>query len=391
MFKNTVIVGAGTRETVADIPALMEGSLHALVVDNKSGSSSTIVFHLPEGDLDLPVETGKSTPTYKLNLPEGFLLEATVPAQITLSASYIEQAVDDTLAASIAIQAAQDALDAQQAAEAAAQDAVDDVLALLPEGTINDAITSLTSTWSSTKIAQELEEAGDVEEAPEDGKLYGRKDADWAEIPGGVLSSIYTEFTGSGSFEKDPESSYVAVHCVGGGAGARRAGSNYSAASGAQGWFMIFRAEDLPASVDVVVGLGGTNANGGDSSFNGVVALGGKASQTAALGTRYTCYNGIIFDTYFQNHTWVRLAKGTLEGFGWNATSGSGGAGGTSVYGGGGGCQSTSDPDSGKSLFAGNGAAGDNNGGFPGGGGGTPATDLLETTGGNGVVRIWQW
>ena len=51
---------------------------------------------------------------------------------------------------------------------------------------INDTESALTSTWSSEKIAQELAEAGEVEEAPVDDKAYARKNAGWVEIKAGV-------------------------------------------------------------------------------------------------------------------------------------------------------------------------------------------------------------
>lgn len=301
MFKNTVIVGTGSRETVADIPALMEGSLHALVVDNKSGSVATIVFHLPSGDLDLPVEAGKSAPTFKLNLPEGFLLEATVPAQVTLSASYIEQAIDDSLAASIAVQAAQDALASQQAAEHAAQDAADEVLAILPEGTINDSITSLVSTWSSEKIAQELEEAGDVKEAPEDGTPYVRQDATWVPLPSGGVAKR-TVFNSSGTWTKDQNSKFVFVEAVGAGGGgaASRGYYDYAALGGSGGEYVskLFPASAVPSSVTVTIGAGGAGAlttaqyqamvngsGGGSSSFGSLLQAQGGARGYANTTT----------------------------------------------------------------------------------------------------------
>ena len=50
---------------------------------------------------------------------------------------------------------------------------------------IDDTVTALNSTWSSEKIVQGLAEAGEVEEAPVNGKSYARENARWVEIKAG--------------------------------------------------------------------------------------------------------------------------------------------------------------------------------------------------------------
>ena len=207
---------------------------------------------------------------------------------------------------------------------------------------------------------------------------------------GRAVQNFYQEFTASGNFEKDPTSTYVMVHAVGGGAGGgfESGVNNRCLGTGGEGWLHIFRAEDLPASVSVVVGLGGvgTRANGGDSSFNGVVAKGGTAhlNTVSYIGLRDTANaltsSGSAIDA-------LNLMRDGTEGFcasGYNS--------GNSTYGGGGGNTSTTESFQGVSTFAGNGGLQGENGAFPGGGGGgfTAGADA-DTNGGDGVVRVWQW
>ena len=209
---------------------------------------------------------------------------------------------------------------------------------------------------------------------------------------GRAVQNFYQEFTASGNFEKDPTSTYVMVHAVGGGAGGgfESSGTLRCLGTGGEGWLHIFRSEDLPASVSVVVGLGGvgTRADGGDSSFNGVVAKGGVAFNISGSYIGYRgATTGVGVTTSTNVVSFASLIKDGIDG-----ACSSGFDSGNSQYGGGGGNTSTSSNFQGVSTFAGNGGLQGENGAFPGGGaGGFTAGADADTNGGDGVVRVWQW
>ena len=133
---------------------------------------------------------------------------------------------------------------------------------------------------------------GGIGEAPEDGKIYGRLDATWAEVTGGggggVGSINVKVFTASGTYTPTAGLGFAVIECVGGGgAGGAVAGTdskNFGGGGGGSGGYSrkTVAASVIGASQVVTVGAGGVaglNAdglNGGDSSVGTLcLAIGG--------------------------------------------------------------------------------------------------------------------
>ena len=216
-------------------------------------------------------------------------------------------------------------------------------------------------------------------------------------LPGG-LASGYIEFTTSQTWTVPGGATWLWVEVVGAGAsGAANTASNSSSGgSGGQCVRTLLRAQDVPASVSVVVGAGGAPVSGsvvgndgGDSAFGDVSAYGGRGGMRA---------NGQTLPKTYATLSSVALVDG-LHDAGASAytaetrtTYGGGGGGGYSVTG-----------IRGVSKFHGDGGLGrwDNadghsdDGEFPGGGGGGRgyATSALRMSGAGaaGVVRVWWW
>lgn len=204
----------------------------------------------------------------------------------------------------------------------------------------------------------------------------------------------YLEFTASNASWTKPTCKWMAVHCVGAGGGGGR-GATICPGAGGSGWFLIFRAEDLPSTIAIVVGAGGAKnnsgdgANGGNSSFNGIVASGGAGGATgigvyASFSNGYKSAATMNSELALINHG---LIPGmTFEGAASNINSGMGA---DAIYGGAGGGGVTENSRTGTSLFAGNGGAGTADGVAPGGGGGASSSGCGN--GARGAVRVWWW
>ena len=213
-----------------------------------------------------------------------------------------------------------------------------------------------------------------------------------------------TEFTASGTFNKSPDSAWIEFEVVNGGnSGAVRVSdSTGGPADGGAGGIAIrkrFLAEDVPSSVSVVVGAGGSpataTASTGTSSSDG--NAGGKSSVTGLI-------DGIAPAA-------GRLSLFSVGDMDTHHNAGDGGAqegdnGGSCVTGGAGGGSSATGS-GGKSMEHGDGADGEGfsdadltgaDGSSPGGGsGGARVTNITQSRtvtsgqGGDGIVRVWEY
>lgn len=247
----------------------------------------------------------------------------------------------------------------------------------------------------------------------------------------GVASTVQTvlrEFTTSGIWSKsdyDFKINWVYVQCVGGGgSGNSRTTSSGGGAGGVN--TRLFRAQDLPDSVSVLVGLGGASVtngagqNGGASSFevtatNVVRAGGGGGGRAANNGGGYGGDGDLQYaaDFYVTNGSTAANVGGHGYASAGGASAGTASVsarGGSSVIGPGGGGAGLAGV-GGTTLSLGTpvggiygssmGKGGDGrsgsyvsamDGGFPGGGGGGNSNTANQSgKGGDGIVRVWAW
>ncbi|MFG6586072.1 hypothetical protein [Sulfitobacter sp. MOLA879] len=182
-------------------------------------------------------------------------------------------------------------------------------------------------------------------------------------VPPG-MRVVYQEFTASGTFTKEADDIMYLIEVIGGGSGSYYGHSRVYGSGGCciDGWLM---ASDVPATVSVLVGAGGTGSvEAGQSEFLQLKSGRMKAGRPIP---------------YFD---------GTEEGIGApgvnfaiagtpNTIKGGGAPDGTSV---------------GVSLFHGNSGGNMEDGQVPGGAGGYPSSSgTQQTSGARGAVRIWRF
>ncbi|WP_225782674.1 glycine-rich domain-containing protein [Xenophilus sp. Marseille-Q4582] len=238
-------------------------------------------------------------------------------------------------------------------------------------------------------------------------------------------ASGYQEFTTSQAWPKPADAEYFWVEIVpaaGSGAIQRLTTGSPVVSGGSSGVALreLLRGADLPASINVVVGIGGAAVSssaataqiagndGGDSSFHTRVAPGGKGG-VATTGTVFLELGSLICipSTDSSGSKALSLECGAMGARGstqrggdslyGGAGGGTGGAGAVSSQGGvskhaGNGGDGAASNVSGASITAGSGQ-------FPGGGGGgacqysnpTGAGTTTSGAGANGRVRVWWW
>lgn len=222
------------------------------------------------------------------------------------------------------------------------------------------------------------------------------------------VGADYQEFTESGTWTKPAGCHWVYVELVGAGAGggwtsASSTTSYYAGIGGGGGDFnsMLARAADVPDSLTVTVGVGGT---GGTSSPTGGTAGGDSSfgSLVIAKGGQYIAGSVYSTDRILKQST-IGGAGGMqrLNSSSQVVTPSS--AQPSQKGGGGGGCGYTYNSNyyslpGASSDEAGYGGAGNTSsttagtdGGYPGGGGGGCSGGTKAGAGGNGRVRVWCW
>lgn len=238
-------------------------------------------------------------------------------------------------------------------------------------------------------------------------------DAEWTKI--GLLSGYEEITTSNPAWAKNPKASWIMVELINGGNSgqARINTSSGLAAYGGAGGISarkLFRAEDVAATVAVVVGAGGepvVETGSASSSTDGDI---GGVSSFGDF-TLFASKSGITHD-----YTYVALQVPDADRFYYgNFNGGDGGGstgvgvytGGKCVIGGGGGGNALSSSAGGESVEHGDGGSGvtavdsdvtATSGAAPGGGGGGASSTSITTTrtatsgaGARGAVRIWQW
>lgn len=218
----------------------------------------------------------------------------------------------------------------------------------------------------------------------------------------------FLELTSTAQFAKPAGARFVYVEAVGAGAGGQWSAVNTGSSTGISGggWggdfnAKLFRAADLPASLTVTIGSGGTAGNstapsggpGGDTKFGdlltakGGTTVGGsfyntdrvfKTTTIGAPGAGYYYNSSSYFLGTSAPGTSQKAGAGGAAGTSSNSTVGSTAAGGISEDGGSGGDGNAATQ-----------AAAD--GKLPGGGGGGCSGGPYAGKGGNGRVRIWWW
>lgn len=231
----------------------------------------------------------------------------------------------------------------------------------------------------------------------------------------------YQVFTASGTWTKptgyDPDTVVMVELWGGGGAGGRGAAGNGNTAQGGGGGGYnrgLFRISDLPSSLSVVIGAGGTapgaagvGGNGGNSTFGSLLTAyggGGGAAAAATTGGGGGGVNGAGTNT---SSTGGRTGGGNggsggagaqdalnIYGGGGGTISSTAGAPGSAVHGGGAGGNAPS-INGGVSAFGGRGGNGApintaaESGVAPGGGGAGTTGNFASGNGARGECRIW--
>lgn len=207
------------------------------------------------------------------------------------------------------------------------------------------------------------------------------------------------EFLVSGTWPKPSGISYVAVEVIAAGAsGGSTTGSGTVAKGGGGGGSTrkLYRADELPENVDIIVGTGGNRVHsgapgnpGGNSQFGDLIAYGGgnaPGSTDPARGGGFTAAGSGGENSGGGSIAAVPGGACTYGGAGGGSSQGTGGAqfGGVSLLGGDGGAASDDNSD----TYAVDGAV-------PGGGGGGRSqsfnSDRRSGKGGGGMVSIAAW
>ena len=212
-------------------------------------------------------------------------------------------------------------------------------------------------------------------------------------------------FTSNGTFVPDPTTNYTKITIVGGGGGAAATANGTSttmaystgAYSGASA--IIYANGSLISNQDVIVGLGGSGANGTNSMFGNlttyVSVLGGALGLNCAVGSTLTIgssstYNGNVGGTNSANypHTIFIFRPGApTHGIRLDGNTGIGGIGGSSLLFGGSG-------DCGFSTGFSENAMGKDGKNWGAGGGGSVSLGTspgAATNGANGVVIVEEY
>lgn len=238
-------------------------------------------------------------------------------------------------------------------------------------------------------------------------------------LSGGFYSGIldYQELTANGvwynpysnSTVNSTMSGYEQVFVMAWGGGGGASSNNTTIRSGGGGACVLgyYSVANLPATVSVTVGPGGTSSRtttsaltvagaGGNTSFGSLIAYGGggAGSTNGGDGGGTLSGGGPLGGSVstFGGGTGVsgnfRGGNSVFGGGGGVSTAApNSGDGGISIYGGGGGGGWVNGGYGGPSEFGGNGGSDGNAGGIPGGGG--TGNTTTSNTGGRGEVRVW--
>lgn len=331
-------------------------------------------------------------------LPDG--IDAQANATLT-NAQESDQSADD---AANARDAAQTARDDAQTARGKAQEWAESPTPPAPgakssKSWSQDADGAATSAWAAAAAAGV---SAGLPQPLEPGKVLG------AISPTAVgwvtgMSEGHAEITTSQSWPVPDDATWVYIEMWGAGASGSAATSGQVPPAGGGMWNSgLFRAEDLPSTVLITIGAGGTAVSssgglvsgndGGDSSFGNLLrAFGGKADGTSGSGhptttggtSNYEAGAGVTL-----NNTSVGMGNSTKGGGGGRSIPSSGAAitfaGGTSIDGG----------DAGASYLTVPGVEVAGDGQAPGGAGGSIRISSGTATsgaGGDGLARIYWW
>ncbi len=225
------------------------------------------------------------------------------------------------------------------------------------------------------------------------------------------VAADLTVFTASGTWTKPtgyPDDTKVVVELWGAGGGGARSGTGRISGGGGGGGYTVsqFALADLPSSVSVTIGAGGTGrtgssgagTDGGNSTFGSLLtAYGGAGGLDVSSGngggggggelTKGTGANGGSIG----GGSSASPAKMPFGGGGGGNANGSGGA---AIYGGGGGGGGGNGNPGGVSLFGGGGGVGGDgspnaSAGLAPAGGGGGGINVNGANGARGEVRIW--
>ena len=142
-FNSIKIIGNGVAQTAITNTHIVESVVHSLLAYNTSGSTTS--FSIAVDGSTVVTQSiaagGSYTLPIKLNVPVGASMTVTAATGVDVTVNYYSQAID-AVAGVNAVQAL--------VTEAEAH------VASIPDGTINDSITTAVDTWSSSKISSEI-------------------------------------------------------------------------------------------------------------------------------------------------------------------------------------------------------------------------------------------
>ncbi len=220
---------------------------------------------------------------------------------------------------------------------------------------------------------------------------------------GAIRTQVLT-YNASTTWTKQPGLNFVRVQAWGGGgSGAANSGINNAGGGGGGGYMEVWiMANDLPSTVNAVIGSGGAavsgvnNGNaGGNSTFGSFITAFGGSGGTTAIGGN----GGRVQadDTVFRGAGVDNSSGGTGIYFGGGGGGDGDGIGGSALFGGGGGGGSSISPGSGNiSIYGGNGGGGvvsgtAGSGLAPGGGGGAASGSGTSGAGANGRIIVTEY
>lgn len=142
-FNNVKIVGNGVDQVAITNISITESVVHGLIAYNESESSNTLSIIIDGSEVITETLTANSKYTLpiKINVPVNSVLSVNAGVGVSASISYYTQAIDPAAA----INSVQQLVDQAEAH-----------VASIPDGTINDTITTTVDTWSSSKVSTEL-------------------------------------------------------------------------------------------------------------------------------------------------------------------------------------------------------------------------------------------
>jgi hypothetical protein len=135
-FNSIVVTGSGVSQNVVVNTNILESVVTSMVITNTTGSSQ-VVDVLVNSAVYMSVTVAANDKLVvgdKLNVPVSQTMAVEAPTGVTVAVSYMTQAIDTAAALSL----------------------VQNTVATLDSGTINDSITGTASTWSSDKISTAL-------------------------------------------------------------------------------------------------------------------------------------------------------------------------------------------------------------------------------------------